>query len=186
MTAGNVHDASTERHGANDSPYTAQVGVDPELNSTVISLLYEDRENPSKSITVGLAPDLGSNMFRFRVGEHDIIYAMFDLREPVPIANLKLDHIYTGLHKNGTAVIEYRKQAMRLRITASEAFTHVVIYTPPSEADGPFFCLENQTCSTDAINLHSRDLAEMAHLLELRPGEGSDGFIQYTVSDTYS
>ena len=353
MTAGNVHDASIEHHGANDSSYTAQVGVDPELNSTVISLLYEDREDPSKSIIVGIAPDLGSNMFRFRVGEHDLIYcerdllkqkdftgnfvlwplpnrvrdkryvyqgqtyslealkrprgndvlihglvfdrqwhydqpvsrqdsvsvttsieitpqspfyqgypfdsrlsltytltkhgvtvayhvqnnsskdmpfgfalhpyfstlsgksdtlvsipansvmeaddellptgrlldvrgimyAMFDLREPVPIAHLKLDHVYTGLQKNGSAVIEYRKQAMRLQITASEAFTHMVIYTSPSEADSPFFCLENQTCSTDAINLHSRGLGEMAHLLELRPGESSDGFIQYTVSN---
>src|SRR5438128_10778501 len=75
---------------------------------------------------------------------------------------------------------------MRLRITASEAFTHMVIYTLPSEADGPFFCLENQTCSTDAINLHSRGLGEMAHLIELRPGESSDGFIQYTGSDTHS
>src|ERR687884_643465 len=74
MTNGNVHDASTEHRGANNSPYTAQVGIDPQLNSTVISLLYEDRKDPSKSITVSIAPDLGSNMFRFRVGEHDLIY----------------------------------------------------------------------------------------------------------------
>jgi aldose 1-epimerase len=110
-----------------------------------------------------------------------IMYAMFDLREPLPIANLKLDHVYTGLHKNESAVIEYRKQAMRLHITASEDFTHVVIYTPPG-AGSPFFCLENQTCSTDAVNLHHRGLREMAHLLELHPGESLSGFIQYTVS----
>ena len=66
-----MHDAAIERHEANGSPYSAQVGVDPELNSTVISLLYEDRENPARSITVGIAPDLGSNMFRLRVGAHD-------------------------------------------------------------------------------------------------------------------
>lgn len=343
-----MHDAARERHGANGSPYIAQVGVDPELGSTVISLLYEDRENPSRSITVGIAPDLGSNMFRFRVGEHDIIYcepdllkrrdftgnfalwplpnrvrdkryvyqgqayslealkrpsgnevlvhglvfdrpwhydspvsredsvsvttyvditpespfyqgypfdsrlsltytltknsvtvtyhvqnngskempfgfalhpyfstlsgggdtlvsipadyvmeadeellptgrvldvrgimyAMFDLRQPVPVANLKLDHVYTGLHKSESAVIAYRKQGMKLRITASEDFTHMVIYTPP---DGAFFCLENQTCSTDAVNLHHRGLKELAHLLELRPGESSTGFIEYEV-----
>src|SRR5437764_14599502 len=56
-----MHDAAIERHRANDRTYTAQVGVDPELNSTVISLQYEDRENPARSITVGIAPDLGSN-----------------------------------------------------------------------------------------------------------------------------
>ena len=110
-----------------------------------------------------------------------IMYSMFDLRTPVPIANLKLDHVYTGLHNNESAIIEYRKQAMRLRIQASQEFTHIVVYTPPSEEDAPFFCLENQTCSTDAINLHNRGLQDIAHLLELRPGESSNGFIQYSI-----
>jgi aldose 1-epimerase len=107
-----------------------------------------------------------------------IMYAMFDLRQPVPIANLKLDHVYTGLHKSESAVIAYRKQGMKLRISASEDFTHMVIYTPP---DAPFFCLENQTCSTDAVNLHHKGLRELAHLLELRPGESCTGFIEYKV-----
>ena len=74
-----MHNAAIERHGANDSPFTAQVGLDPALNSTVISLLYEDKANPARSITVGIAPDLGSNMFRLRVGTHDIIYCEPDL-----------------------------------------------------------------------------------------------------------
>jgi aldose 1-epimerase len=77
-------------------------------------------------------------------------------------------------------VIEYRQQAIKLRALASDEFTHMVIYTPPEE-DAPFFCLENQTCSTDAINLHHQGLTEMAHLLELRPGESRTGFIQYVV-----
>jgi aldose 1-epimerase len=342
--------SATEHYGANDSPFTAQVGLDPALNSTVISLLYEDRANPARSINVGIAPDLGSNMFRLRVGTHDIIYcdpdlltrraftgnfvlwplpnrvrdkryiyqgqayslealkrpggnevlihglvfdrpwhydppvtghnavsvttfvdithespfyqgypfasrlsltfaltntavtvtyrvqnngamqmpfgfamhpyfsslsgsddtlvsipadyvmeaddellptsrlldvrsvmyAMFDLRQPVPIANLKLDHVYTGLHQNESAIIEYRKQALRLRISTSEDFTHLVIYTP-HEADDSFFCLENQTCSTDAINLSQRGFGKIAHLLELRPGESCMGFIRYAI-----
>jgi len=345
-----MHNTAIERYGANGSPFTAQVGLDPELNTTVISLLYEDRANQARSITVGIAPDLGSNMFRLRVGAHDIIhcepdlltrraftgnfvlwplpnrvrdkkyvyqgqtyslealkrpsgnevlihglvfdrqwhynppvigqdavsvttyvdithespfyqgypfdsrlsltfaltntdvtvtyrvqnnsatqmpfgfalhpyfsslsgsedtlvsipadyvmeaddellptgrlldvrsimYAMFDLRQPVPVANLKLDHVYTGLHKNEDAIIEYRKQALRLRISTSEDFTHMVICTPP-EAGGSFFCLENQTCSTDAINLSQRGLGEIAHPLELRPGESSMGFIRYAI-----
>ncbi len=345
-----MHNAAIERYEANDSPYSAQVGLDPALHSTVISLLYEDRANAARSITVGIAPDLGSNMFRLRVGTHDIIYcspelltrraftgnfvlwplpnrvrdkkyvyqgrtyslealkrpggnevlihglvfdrqwhyappvigqdsvsvttyvdithespfyqgypfdsrlsltfaltntgvtvtycvqnngatqmpfgfalhpyfsslsgsddtlvsipadyvmeaddellptgrlldvrsimyAMFDLRQAVPIANLKLDHVYMGLHKNESAIIEYRKQALRLRISTSEDFTHLVVCTPP-EAGGSFFCLENQTCSTDAINLSQRGFGEIAHLLELRPGECSMGFIRYAI-----
>jgi aldose 1-epimerase len=108
-----------------------------------------------------------------------IMYAMFDLRQPVPIAHLKLDHVYTDLRKNESAIIEYKKQAMQLRISASSEFTHVVMFTPPPEADGPFFCLENQTCSTDAINLHARGLNKIAHLLEVPPGETSTGSIEY-------
>lgn len=346
-----MDDATTQHHGANDNSYTAQVNVDSMLNSTVISLGYEDKANPARNITVCIAPDLGSNMFRFRVGEHDLIYcdedllksraftgnfvlwplpnrmrekryvyqghtysletlkrpsgndvlihglvfdrqwlyeqpvstqdsvsvttyiditptspfyqgypfdsrlsltytvtkngvtvtyrvqnngskempfgfalhpyfstlsgkentlvsipadyvmeadeellptgrlldvrnimyAMFDLRQPVPIANLKLDHVYTGLHPHESAVIEYREQAMKLRITASEDFTHMVIFTPPPEVSGAFFCLENQTCSTDAINLTHRGLGEIAHLLELRPREERSGFLQYMI-----
>lgn len=335
----------------NTRSYTADVSFDSEIESTVIALSAEDRENPSRSITIGIAPDLGSNMFRFRVGEYDLIYcdpvllkqkdftgnfvlwplpnrvrdkkytyqgqtyslegvkrpqgnavlihgfvfdqpwryetpvlgqdavsvktfidftpespcyeaypfdsrlsltytltknsvtvaysvqnngakdmpfgfalhpyfstlsgrdgtlvsipanyvmeadsellptgrvfnvdeimyAMFDLREPMPVGNLKLDHVYTGLRKNEAAVIEYRKQHMRLRISASDDFTHVVIYTPPPDENGSYFCLENQTCSTDAVNLHHQGLNKIAHLLELRPGETSTGFIQYAV-----
>ena len=351
MTTNNPEDdVATEAQKANADPYTARIDFDRALDSTVISLLYEDRENPSRSIEVAIAPELGSNMFRFRVGEHDllycepdllkqkaftgnfvlwpfpnrmrekkysyqgksyslaglkrpagndvlihglvfdrqwhyempvfgpdfasvrtyveitpespfyqgypfdsrlaltyvltkngvtvsyevwnksfqdmpfgfalhpyfsmlpgkydtlvsipantvmeandellptgrlldvrgIMYAMFDLRQPVPVGNLKLDHVYTDLHKDESAVIEYRKQAMRLRISASEESTHMVIYTPPAE-DSPFFCLENQTCSTDAINLYQQGLKEMAHLLEVHPGETRTGFIQYTV-----
>ena len=347
----NTNGSSAEHEAANNSPYTAQVDFDRYLNATVISLAYKDRDNPSRNIVIGIAPDLGSNMFRFRVGEYEVIYceldllkqkdftgnfvlwplpnrmkekkyvyegqtyslvglkrprgndvlshglvfdrqwqydipvsthdsvsvttsiditpespfyegypfdsrlsltykltkdsvtityhvqnngakdmpfgfalhpyfstlsgrgdtlvsvpantvmeadnellptgrlldvrgvmyAMFDLREPVPLANLKLDHVYTGLRKNESAVIEYRKQAMKLRLSASEEFTHMVIYTPSSEEDGFSFCLENQTCATDAINLYNQGLKEMAHLLQLHPGESSTGFIQYAV-----
>ncbi len=342
------NDSAIEREAANHSPFTAHVDFDQRLHSTVIMLSYTERNDPSRNIVVGIAPDLGSNMFQFRVGEHDIIYcepdllkqrdftgnfvlwpfpnrmrdkryvyqgqsyslaglkrprgddalvhglvfdrqwyydtpmvaqnavsvttyvditpespfyqgypfesrlsltytlaktgvtvtytvqnnsskdmpfgfalhpyfsalsgkedtlvslpatyvmeaddkllptgrlldvrgimyAMFDLREPVPVANLKLDHVYTGLHTDESDVITYRKQAMKLRISTSREFTHVVIYTPRPE---PFFCLENQTCSTDAVNLYSQGRQEIAHLLELHPGETSTGFIRYAV-----
>jgi len=107
-----------------------------------------------------------------------IMYAMFDLREPMPVANLKLDHVYTRLQPGSDAVIDYRRQGMRLRLSASDDFTHMVIYTLGGDQ---FFCLENQTCATDAVNLANRGLEELAHLQEVRPGETRTGYIRYTV-----
>jgi aldose 1-epimerase len=108
-----------------------------------------------------------------------IMYAMYDLREPVPVGNLKLDHVYTNL-QSGTAIIDYRKQGFQLHVTGSDDFTHVVIYT--ATAADNFFCLEHQTCSTDAINLHNQgpERQKIAHLLELHPGQSHSGTLHYT------
>lgn len=343
--------ASTEDQQAQNDPFSAYIDFDRQLDSTVISLFYRDSDNAARSIEVGIAPDLGSNLFRFRIGQHGLIYAdpdllrqrdftgnfvlwplpnrvrdkqytyqgrsyslaglkrprgnavlihglvfdrqwqyeqpvvgqdavsvktsieitpqspfyegypfesrlslvytltkqavtvsytventgtlpmpfgfalhpyfstlsgkdetlvslpartvmeaneellptgrlldvtgvmyaMFDLRQPVPVGNLKLDHVYTDLQKDASALIEYRKQGLQLRISTSEDFTHMVIYTPPPEEHAAYFCLENQTCSTDAVNLAQRGMEEIAHLLELDPGQTYSGFIRYTV-----
>jgi aldose 1-epimerase len=109
-----------------------------------------------------------------------VMYAMFDLREPRPVGSLKLDHVYTDLTPETHAVINYQKQQMQLLVSTTKDFTHLVIYIPPN--DEPFFCLENQTCSTDAINLAARGLSKMAHLLEVDPGQSKSGTISYTIS----
>jgi aldose 1-epimerase len=341
----------TEQTAASTTPYTAVVSFDQDLGSTVIALDYQDKENPARNISVGIAPELGSNLFRFRVGEHDLIYceqdllkrmdftgnfvlwplpnrvrdkrytygrqtyslanvkraqgnavlihglvfdhawqyeqpivgpesasvttyidmtpdslfyesypfssrlsltyqlthqgiaihyrvenkgdkalpygfalhpyfsllsgrdntfvslpassvmeadeellptgrvldvtgimyAMFDLRQPVPVGNLKLDHVYTDVSPRTAAILDYRKQSMQLRISATDDFTHIVIYTL---AATPSICIEHQTCSTDAVNLHNQgpELRKTAHLLELQPGEVGTGSIYYTLN----
>ncbi len=109
---------------------------------------------------------------------NSVMYAQFDLNQPTPVSHLKLDHVYTNLSTANESLIEHTSTGLRLRITASADFTHAVIYTL---GDGPYFCLENQTCSTDAINLFQNDRQDIAHLLEVQPGEKSSGFIRYTV-----
>ncbi len=352
MTSGNGTDAAMTSQTPHNSPFNAAIETDPEIASTVITLTHEDTHDPKRNITVCIAPDLGSNMFRFRIGEHDIIYcesdllkrraftgnfvlwplpgrikdkkytyrgqeysladvkvphhdpnlvhglvfnqqwqyekpviaqdsvsvrtyidvtphspfyksypfesrfsldyvlsndgvsinytvsnhgskdmpfgfslhpyfstlsgkenthvtlladavmetdnsllptgrvlsvdgimyAMFDLRQPMPIAQLKLDHTYTGIHTHESAIIEYKEQGMALHIAASPDFTHAVIFTAPFEAGGPFFCLEHQTCSADAVNLHAQGHNDIAHLLEVHPGETSTGTIEYKIT----
>jgi aldose 1-epimerase len=109
-----------------------------------------------------------------------VMYAMYDLREPTPIAYLKLDHVYTRLSRPALSIVNYPRLAMQLHVSATNDFTHLVIFTPQQI---PSFCIEYQTCSTDAINLHHRSLAlrESAHLLEVRPGETYSGTLRYSV-----
>jgi aldose 1-epimerase len=109
-----------------------------------------------------------------------VMYAMYDLREPLPVDYLKLDHVYTRLNQPAPSIVDYTRLAMQLHISATDDFTHAVIFTPEQL---PSFCIEYQTCSTDAINLHhqSSALREAAHLLEVQPGAIFSGTLRYTV-----
>ena len=54
----------------------------------------------------------------------------------------------------------------------------MVVYTPPGR---PFFCMENQTCSTDAHNLYSKGLEKEAHLLIAGQGKKVSGWVYVKV-----
>jgi aldose 1-epimerase len=112
---------------------------------------------------------------------HSVMYGMFELGQPTPVSHLKLDHVYTNLPASHTSLIDYEGLNLQIHISASEDFTHAVIFTP---AQAPYFCLENQTCSTDAINLYQRGRQDIAHLLEVQPGDEASGFIRYAVEYT--
>lgn len=109
-----------------------------------------------------------------------LMYAMYDLRSPIPVGHLKLDHVYTHVRRDIDTVIDYRKHRIQLIIATSDDFTHAVVFTPGGK---PYFCVEHQTCSTDAINLHNQgpEMRQLAHLLEVAPGESATGTIHYTV-----
>src|SRR5579883_2615777 len=68
-----------EQTATNATPYTAAVSLDKQLGSTVIELNYHDPKHPARNMSIGIAPELGSNLFRFRAGEHELIYCEQDL-----------------------------------------------------------------------------------------------------------
>lgn len=112
-----------------------------------------------------------------------------DLRRPVPAASLQLDHVFTRLRPGPGApcLLRHPRRGFELVLRASGDFTHVVLYTMKAASEG-FVCLENQTSSTDAVNLHTRAvesgdaaLAEAAHLLVVPPGASHGGWIDYRV-----
>jgi aldose 1-epimerase len=99
-----------------------------------------------------------------------------DLRKPVPLEALDLDDVYFGLAPSALPAFEWRDRGLRVTLGASREFTHLVVYTPPGK---PFFCMENQTSSTDAHNLHGRGLRNEAHLIVVEPGKSARGQIDW-------
>jgi aldose 1-epimerase len=103
-----------------------------------------------------------------------------DLRTPTPLSELNLDDVFYGLDRGKPQVIYYDALGKALTLTADDFYTHTVVFTPPPS---PFFCVENQSCSTDAHNLHAAGFTEAAHLAILEPGESHTSSIEFTVSD---
>jgi aldose 1-epimerase len=103
----------------------------------------------------------------------------FDLRRPTSLEELDVDDVYLGLRRDAQPWFEWRDRGVRVTLRASPAFTHLVVYTPPGR---PVFCIENQTCSTDAHNLHDRGFTRQAHLQVLEPGRTARGAVDWRVS----
>lgn len=100
-----------------------------------------------------------------------------DLRKETSVSELSLDHVFTDCHKGESAVIRY--EDCRVTLEASEEFGHIVVFTP----DAPFFCIENQSCSTDCFNLTAKGFVKEAGLLTVKPGEKKAGSIRFICSE---
>ncbi len=102
---------------------------------------------------------------------------VFDLRTPVPLSVLDMDHVFTRLSAGKYAVIRY-DDGLEIELEATPDFTHLILYTPPGER---FFCLENQTCSTDAHNLSDRGFGVESGLKTVQPGAVHSGSVTYAI-----
>lgn len=103
-----------------------------------------------------------------------------DAREPKSLEGFRADDVYFGMQTGQPAEVEFRDRGRRVTFRASEEFTHLVVYTP----DQPFFCIENQTCATDAHNLHAAGKQAAAHLQLCAPGETKSGWVEYQIETT--
>ena len=105
---------------------------------------------------------------------------VYDLRQPRSLEGLDIDDVYWGLTPSKPQIICFDRIGKVLTLEASELFTHSVVYTPAGQ---PFFCVENQSSSTDAHNLYARGLEEAAHLTILPPGASLSARIDFRLSD---
>lgn len=92
------------------------------------------------------------------------------------VEGLYLDNVYRGMTADLAAEIRYEDIA--LRISASDCFRNLVVFTPH---DRPGFCLEPQTNATDAFNLHARGLLDESGLLVLPAGQTFTGTVDFAV-----
>ena len=102
----------------------------------------------------------------------------YDLRAAKPLAGLALDDVYLGMTPDKTAAFTLAGSGLRVQLGGSADFTHLVVYTPP---DKPFFCIENQTSSTDAHNLYAQGKKREAHLQVVAPGKKASGAVTWTI-----
>jgi aldose 1-epimerase len=98
-----------------------------------------------------------------------------DARQGVSLAGFVVDDVYAGMQSAHPTEVDFRDVRRRITLSASDDFTHLVVYTPQR----PYFCVENQTCSTDAHNLAAADKNEVAHLQVCPAGEVRSGWTQY-------
>jgi aldose 1-epimerase len=107
----------------------------------------------------------------------------FDLRKATSLEKLDLDDVYFGVTPAAPPSFEWRDRGVRVSLGGSREFTHVVVYTPPGK---PFFCIENQTSSTDAHNLYEQGLKKQAHLQIVEPGKTARGALDWRLVRTKS
>lgn len=106
----------------------------------------------------------------------DVEGKSFDLRKPISPSKLNLDNCYTTMIKNERVFINYPNIGLKIYMDATEDFTHMQVFTPKNK---PFFCVERQTCSTDAVNLDNKGFKKEAHLLRVKPKEKKEGTVKF-------
>lgn len=108
----------------------------------------------------------------------EVAGTLFDLRQKMNIGALDLDHVFTGVADGKYAQIFYDSLGIRVRLVTSSDFSHMVLYSPRG---ANYFCLENQTCSTDAHNLSDREFKAQSGLKFVLPGKTHTGCVAYEI-----
>lgn len=181
-------------------PFDCRLTIEIELDLHCLTYRYYVENNGKKDIPYGIAihPFFETNgedpsieihanhrmlndEFKIPTGELVEVSDKYDLRHPKKVKSLSLDDVYTTIYQQPVAKINYKTKAVTL--STSDEFKKVVVYTPN---EPHFFCIENQTCSTDAINLHNRGFEKEASVLVVKPGEIKDGFIKFAFSESSS
>lgn len=108
----------------------------------------------------------------------DIKGTNYDLNILTEVDGIGLDHVYTDRKKQPQARVVYDELNFEIKLLGSEQFNHIVVFTPQGQ---PFFCIENQTCSTNAHNLYNKGYKEVSGLQIVKPHESVSGEVNYCI-----
>lgn len=97
-----------------------------------------------------------------------------DLRELCQVNALSLDNCFDA-GPSGTTII-WPETGIRLQMTASDAFSHLIVFTPPG---APYFCVEPVSHAPNAVNSDLPSAETGQNVLE--PGETLEGEITLTI-----
>ncbi len=97
--------------------------------------------------------------------------------EKMSVEQQELDHVFS-MQLPPIATIHYPEIGKKINLTASNEFGKMVIYTPKNKG---WFCVENQTSSTDCHNMHNNGYVAEANLQIVAVGETAKSYIKYTV-----
>jgi aldose 1-epimerase len=142
----------------------------PDATSIMVrahSIMQMDRELLPTGELIDISNPRGNKNFR-----------IFNLESWRKVNGLTLDHVYTRMDPDRSAVLDHTHQGIRIGITASPDFTHCVVYTMQKKK---FVCIEHQTCSVDAHNLYEKGIRRQSHLIIVEPGKLRDGYVVYTI-----
>ena len=112
-------------------------------------------------------------------GERTEVKGKYDLRSPMSIGRETFDDVWTDVvSKDGWSDCEYEDPSAgtRIRIEADSTFREWVTYAP---SDKPVVCFEPYTCTTDAVNLDTREID--GGLVSLAPGESLVGSVRISL-----
>ena len=101
-----------------------------------------------------------------------------DLRTARTLEDFVIDDVFHGMQPDKPAVIDFREIKLKISFPATADFAKMVVYTPKE----PWFCVENQTSSTDAHNLHAKGLTKEANLIIVPKGQTHTGSAEYRIS----
>ena len=113
-----------------------------------------------KEIEVGVKEEMLNKETLIPTGE-TVPHERIDL----PADEVSMDTVFI-MDNPFNAVMHY--EDFDVEFNASEDFRHAVVYSSP---DRDFLCIEPQTGSTDAHNLHAKGFKREAGLIEVKPGE---------------